>query len=145
MKALSVPGRCRCGRLRFVLREEPMAFYLCHCTDCQAESGSAFGQSMLVRREAIDAVEGPALEHTIEHEAGRRGFVTCCGNCLTMLWGWSRVPEVRGLKRREPRGVCRPAALRQHVDPERPASRCLPAPRKLKSGGKSMRPQHPPI
>jgi hypothetical protein len=37
MKTIAVPGRCRCGRVRFVLREEPIAFYLCHCTDCQAE------------------------------------------------------------------------------------------------------------
>jgi hypothetical protein len=98
MKAISVPGRCRCGRLRFILREEPISFYLCHCTDCQAESGSAFGQSMGVRREAIDAVEGPAREHTIEHEGGRQSFVTYCGNCLTMMWGSSaQIPQIRGL------------------------------------------------
>lgn len=66
MKTISVPGRCRCGRLRFVLREEPVAFYVCHCTDCQAESGSAFGLSMAVRKEAITAVEGPARQHTME-------------------------------------------------------------------------------
>ena len=59
MKTISVSGRCRCGRLQFVLREEPIAFYLCHCTDCQTESGSAFGQSMAVRREAIDTITGP--------------------------------------------------------------------------------------
>ena len=98
MKTISVPGRCRCGRLRFVLCEEPFAFYLCHCTDCQAESGSAFGQSMAVRREAIEAVEGPARDHTVEHEGGRHSFITYCGNCLTMMWGHSpQMPQIRGL------------------------------------------------
>ena len=98
MKTISVPGQCRCGRLRFVLREEPIAFYLCHCTRCQAESGSAFGQSMIVRREAIDAVAGKELHHTVEHEGGPPGHATHCGNCLTFMWGYSeQIPQLRGL------------------------------------------------
>ena len=98
MKPIEVPGCCRCGRVRFVLREEPLSFYLCHCTDCQAESGSAFGQSMHVRTEAIDAVEGPLREHTIEGPEGRQSRVAYCGNCLTMLWGGRpEIPQVRGL------------------------------------------------
>ncbi len=98
MKTISVPGRCRCERVRFVLLEEPIAFYLCHCTDCQAESGSAFGQSMLVRRQAIDAIEGPVREHTIEGPDGRRHVMTYCGNCLTQMWGSNPdVPQVAGL------------------------------------------------
>ena len=98
MKEISVPGRCRCGRVQFMLREEPIAFYLCHCTDCQAETGSAFGQSMAVRREAIDTVKGPTREHTIEGPEGRRHLMTHCGNCLTQLWGHSvGIPQVLGL------------------------------------------------
>ncbi len=98
MRAIRVPGRCRCGRVRFVLREEPIAFYLCHCTLCQADSGSAFGQSMHVRREAIDAVEGPVVEHTTEGPDGRVGTFHHCANCLTVLWsGRPDVPQVVGV------------------------------------------------
>ena len=98
MKEISVNGRCRCGRVRFVLREEPISFYLCHCTDCQADSGSAFGQSMHVRTEAIDAVVGPVREHTIEGPEGQRSLVSLCANCLTTLWaGREDLPQVRGL------------------------------------------------
>ena len=98
MKPISVKGRCRCGRAAFVLCEEPIAFYLCHCTDCQAESGSAFGQSMIVRREAIDSIEGPVHEHTVEWRNGQRSYVTHCANCLTHLWGRSEeMPQIRGL------------------------------------------------
>lgn len=98
MKLLSVPGRCRCGRVTYVLREEPIAFYLCHCTDCQAESGSAFGQSMQIRREALGDVEGPVVEHTMEGPQGRRSIMSHCGNCLTGLWtGRADIPQVLGL------------------------------------------------
>jgi hypothetical protein len=98
MKAISVSGNCRCGRVEFVLREEPISFYLCHCTECQAESGSAFGQSMAVRREAVEVIEGLVRDHTIEHDGGRRSSITYCANCMTMIWGSSdRVPQIYGL------------------------------------------------
>jgi hypothetical protein len=98
MEAISVRGRCRCEHVKFVLREEPIAFYLCHCTDCQAESGSAFGQSMLVRKEAIGDVTGPLDERISEQSDGRRAHVTFCADCMTMIWGWSEdIPQLRGL------------------------------------------------
>jgi hypothetical protein len=81
-----------------MLREEPIAFYLCHCTDCQAESGSAFGQSMHVRREALDSVEGEMAQHTIEGNDGRRVIMNHCPNCLTVLWAENpEIQQLRGL------------------------------------------------
>lgn len=98
MKKIAIPGRCRCGRAQFVLREEPISFYLCHCTQCQAESGSAFGQTMHVPREAIDCAEGPMREHPINGAGGRPGVLTHCADCLTILWaGSDDVPQVRGV------------------------------------------------
>ena len=98
MKKISVAGRCRCGRARFVLREEPISFYLCHCTDCQAESGSAYGQTMHVRQGAIDAASGPIREHTMEWEDGGSSVIRYCANCLTQLFsGRANVPQVVGL------------------------------------------------
>ena len=98
MKAIHVKGRCRCGRVTFALLEEPIAFYLCHCTDCQAESGSAFGQSMAVRAEAIGDVEGAVREHLFEGPLGQRAYITHCANCLTHLWGRGEdMPQIRGL------------------------------------------------
>ncbi|MGI9433057.1 MAG: GFA family protein [Myxococcota bacterium] len=98
MQKIAVPGRCRCGHSQFVLREEPISFYLCHCTQCQAESGSAFGQTMHVRNEAIDSAEGPLREHTVEGPEGQRIRLTYCGDCLTNLWGQNvDIPQVRGV------------------------------------------------
>ena len=120
VKAIALPGRCRCGRVSFVLREEPISFYLCHCTLCQAESGSAFGESMHVRREAIDSLEGPVREHT-HPRAGRTAQPE------------DPLPELPddpvgrqpggapggGRERRKPRRRRRAGALREHVDAER--------------------------
>lgn len=35
-------GGCRCGRVRYEVRGEPVKVGLCHCTDCRKETGSAF-------------------------------------------------------------------------------------------------------
>jgi hypothetical protein len=98
MTKITTHGRCRCGAVQFALREEPIAFYLCHCTDCQAESSSAFGQTMMVRKEAIDEVSGPLHEHSFERDDGERGHSTYCARCLTFMWGYSEaIPQLRGL------------------------------------------------
>ncbi|MBW2312689.1 MAG: GFA family protein [Deltaproteobacteria bacterium] len=98
MKTIAVPGRCRCGRVTFMLHEEPLSFYLCHCTDCQAESGSAFGQSMHVRRKAIDSVDGVVQEHAYEGPSGVRNILTHCAECMTIIWGGRPdMPQVVGL------------------------------------------------
>lgn len=80
-----------------MLREEPISFYLCHCTDCQAESGSAFGQTMHVRREAIGEVEGPVGEREATLQ-GQAFVLTHCTHCLTGVWGGRpSMPQVLGV------------------------------------------------
>ena len=41
-------GGCVCGSTRYALTAEPIASYICHCTDCQSRTGSAFGISTIV-------------------------------------------------------------------------------------------------
>ncbi len=95
MKPMNVRGACRCGKTTFVLREEPIAFYLCHCTECQADSGSAFGQSMHVRREAITDVAGPTEERLLGEAGEQRITFTRCSACDTLVWAQAEdVPQV---------------------------------------------------
>ncbi|MGH9809447.1 MAG: GFA family protein [Terriglobia bacterium] len=39
---MKVTGRCHCGRIGFEAEIDPAAVRICHCTDCQTLSGSAF-------------------------------------------------------------------------------------------------------
>jgi hypothetical protein len=48
-------GGCLCGALRYEISGEPLAVAVCHCPDCQVQSGSAFSMSMLVPRERLFA------------------------------------------------------------------------------------------
>ena len=48
-------GRCFCGDIRYRVTQEPITYYLCHCTECQQRTGSAFALSLWVRRSGLFA------------------------------------------------------------------------------------------
>ena len=39
---MKISGRCHCGAVRFEAEVDPAEVLICHCTDCQTLSGSAF-------------------------------------------------------------------------------------------------------
>lgn len=39
---MKVDGRCHCGGIAYEAELDPAAVMICHCTDCQVLSGSAF-------------------------------------------------------------------------------------------------------
>ncbi|MFD0915514.1 GFA family protein [Pseudahrensia aquimaris] len=46
MITLPLKGGCQCGQLRYEINALPQTLYCCHCTECQAQSASAFGTSL---------------------------------------------------------------------------------------------------
>lgn len=80
-------GGCLCGTCRYRLGGEPLAFYACHCTDCQRGTGSAFALSMIVRREDVELLQGePSLAEVCMPD-GRLKRNRHCVGCATRLWG----------------------------------------------------------
>ncbi|MFL6835047.1 MAG: GFA family protein, partial [Xanthobacteraceae bacterium] len=55
---LPLSGGCQCGGVRYELSAEPLTVYVCHCTECQRQSGSAFALSLAVARDALAVVKG---------------------------------------------------------------------------------------
>lgn len=43
---MPLTGGCACGAVRYAIDAVPRAFYLCHCTECQRQSSSAYGESL---------------------------------------------------------------------------------------------------
>ena len=40
-------GRCQCGQIRFTTPlSNPLAIYICHCTECRHQSSSTYGMTM---------------------------------------------------------------------------------------------------
>ncbi len=87
-------GGCLCGDVRYSLDADPITLYVCHCTDCQSQSGASFALSMVVALEALQLVRGRPDEYSIELADGRRKGSKFCRRCATTLWGRSRAPEL---------------------------------------------------
>ena len=88
MSVLHLPlhGGCQCGRHRYVITVRPLTLYACHCTDCQTQSGSAFGMSMPVPRAGIDADVAALKVWRRQAASGRTVAARCCGDCGTRLF-----------------------------------------------------------
>ena len=100
-------GRCQCGSIRFTTPlSQPIAVYICHCTQCQHQSSSAFGISAIFpdfdipapSRDAIgvftsQATSGASKNHyfcqkcgsRLVHKSTARTTVSVKGGCLKNL------------------------------------------------------------
>jgi hypothetical protein len=77
-------GRCLCGSVTYSATAEPVAQGVCHCTDCQRQSGSPFSVVIGVPRDSF-SVEGDTLAThmtTAEDHGGEteRNFCSACGS-----------------------------------------------------------------
>ena len=76
-------GRCLCGGVTYTVDAEPVAQAVCHCTDCQRQTGNPFSVLVVVPRDAFQ-VEGDTLASftTIGEDHGgdtERKFCSACG------------------------------------------------------------------
>jgi hypothetical protein len=90
----SAEGGCQCGSVRYRLEAEPRGLAVCHCRDCQRQSGSAFGMSLDVPRQSFRLLSGELKKFTTVCDSGRTKECAFCGSCGTRIyhqgeWGMS--------------------------------------------------------
>jgi hypothetical protein len=78
-----ITGGCLCGSVRYSADADPVVQAVCHCTDCQRQTGSPFTVVVGVPRDAF-AFEGDTLTsfNTIGEDHGgetQRNFCSACG------------------------------------------------------------------
>jgi hypothetical protein len=82
----SLAGGCQCGSVRYVLDAPPERIYICHCRECRKQSASAFGISVIVRREAVRLLAGELKCWSRPTDNGRRLDCHFCPICGSRLW-----------------------------------------------------------
>lgn len=80
-------GRCFCGDIRYRVTQEPITYYLCHCTECQQRTGSAFALSLWVRRSSLEVLAGEPSKYVVAPEGGKTKTACYCARCTARLWG----------------------------------------------------------
>ena len=81
-------GGCQCGAIRFRLTGMPRMLYACHCSDCQKQSSSAFGMSLIVAREDIEFTAGLERVRTWDTYGDDGVLKRCafCADCGTRIY-----------------------------------------------------------
>jgi hypothetical protein len=73
-------GGCQCGNIRYELLAEPTMLYACHCKDCQKQSASAFGMSLIMNPGDIGFTQGEERLRSWDTR-GENGAIKRCSFC----------------------------------------------------------------
>lgn len=79
-------GRCQCGDVQYKITGEPVMLMVCHCQDCQKQSGSAFGMTLMVKSEAFELTSGDVKTFSSKSDAGRGKTTSFCPTCGTRIF-----------------------------------------------------------
>jgi len=77
---LPLEGGCQCGKVRYRITGRPLVFYLCHCSECQRHTSSAFGESLRLRRTDLE-MDGELKCTTRMADSGKRREGWFCPEC----------------------------------------------------------------
>ena len=81
-----VMGGCQCGAVRYELRGRPVELVVCHCKECQRQSGSAFGMSLIVPSGSFRLLSGDLKFFTVVCDSGRTKTCAFCRDCGTRVY-----------------------------------------------------------
>ncbi|EHK19183.1 uncharacterized protein TRIVIDRAFT_49365 [Trichoderma virens Gv29-8] len=78
-------ARCQCGSVSFKTPlPEPLALYICHCTECRKQTGSAFGTSAIFPHFKLPETENLSC-YARPTASGQTLYCYFCRNCGTRL------------------------------------------------------------
>ncbi|KAL7897004.1 Mss4-like protein [Trichoderma sp. SZMC 28014] len=92
-------ARCQCGAVSFKTPlPEPLALYICHCSECKKQTGSAFGTSAIYPRFKLPETENLNCyaRPTASGETLYCYFCRLCGTRLIHLAQSQNVLSVKG-------------------------------------------------
>lgn len=106
---MKVDGRCHCGRIAFEAEVDPAAVLICHCTDCQTLSGSAFRTVALTRPGSFRLTAGEVRTYVKVAQSGSRRVQAFCPDCGSPIYSTSEGGEPKVYSLRV--GACTQRAL----------------------------------
>jgi hypothetical protein len=83
---MKVEGSCHCGQISFEAEVEPDAVRICHCTDCQTLSGSAYRVNVKAPTASFMLRSGTPKIYVKTAESGNKRAQGFCANCGTQIY-----------------------------------------------------------
>ena len=92
-------GGCLCGAIRYVAGGEPIFSLMCHCRDCQRQSGTAYVAAVRVASAGFRITRGTPKRYVATSDAGNEIARVFCGDCGAPLYVQvSTRPDLVGIR-----------------------------------------------
>lgn len=83
---MKIDGRCHCGYITYEAEIDPEKVMVCHCTDCQTLSGSAFRTVAFTREDTFKLLTGELKIYVRTGESGNKRPQAFCPECGTPIY-----------------------------------------------------------
>ena len=98
---MKVEGGCHCGFITYEAEIDPEKVFLCHCTDCQSLSGTAFRSVVRMPEADFRLLSGrPKIYVKTTADSGAKREQSFCPECGSPIYATSvgQGPRVLGLR-----------------------------------------------
>ena len=92
---MKIDGCCHCGAVSYEAEIDLDTVMVCHCTDCQTLSGSAFRTVVLTRENSFKLLSGQPKIYIKTGESGIRRQQAFCGQCGSPIYSAPADSEAR--------------------------------------------------
>lgn len=86
---MHIDGGCHCGKIRYQADIDPEKVIVCHCTDCQVLSGTAFRTVVFVPEAAFTLLDGSLKTYVKTADSGNKRAMMFCPDCGTQIYATS--------------------------------------------------------
>ena len=83
---MKIDGACHCGFIKIEAEADPETTTICHCTDCQTGTGSAFRVSIPVRGASFKLTGQPTTYLKTTADSGNPRLQAFCPKCGSQLY-----------------------------------------------------------
>jgi hypothetical protein len=83
---MNVTGRCHCGQVAYEARVDPAKVTICHCTDCQRLTGTAYRVTVPAPRESFRLLRGTLTTYVKTGDNGGKRQHGFCPGCGSPVW-----------------------------------------------------------
>jgi len=90
---MKIDGSCHCGAITYEADIDPEKVGICHCTDCQKFSGSAFRTLAQTEPGGFRLLTGTPKVYVKVGESGNERPQAFCGECGSSIYATSTDPD----------------------------------------------------
>ncbi len=83
---MKIDGGCHCGHITYEAEIDPGSVGICHCTDCQALSGTAFRTVAPVSDDAFRLLSGEPKIYVKTGDSGAKREQAFCPECGSAIY-----------------------------------------------------------